>query len=291
MALPVVYVFRSSFGALVYALGCALWIATKNGWRSDVQGQMFFWLFLAAILPFYLGICRRGRRGWAFGVLTSAIFVACIPGMGMTAELAQLQFGSIGFAGLFVLFYLFGIIAIREHETPLNALTVLGAIAVAATAIVLSFGDVWPTHGGLWKELSAEQKLAAAVCISLPVASIALAIWLVVARQIEYSVAIAFLPVAAIFGRWMTGDSADLKSAALLMNLYTVVLGAELMVRGIRAGSITRTNFGLLVIVALACTRFFDSDLSFVARGLGFISVGAVFLLVNLAFFRRRPTA
>jgi len=36
------------------------------------------------------------------------------------------------------------------------------------------------------------------------------------------------------------------------------------------------------VIAALAMARFFDSDLGFVTRGLGFIAVGAAFLTANV---------
>jgi hypothetical protein len=47
----------------------------------------------------------------------------------------------------------------------------------------------------------------------------------------------------------------------------------------------------LVLIAALAISRFFDSDLSFVTRGLGFIAVGAGFLVANIVLFKRRATA
>ena len=34
--------------------------------------------------------------------------------------------------------------------------------------------------------------------------------------------------------------------------------------------------------------RFFDSDLSFLSRGLGFIAVGVGFLVANVILFKRR---
>src|SRR5207253_10167612 len=59
----------------------------------------------------------------------------------------------------------------------------------------------------------------------------------------------------------------------------------------IRTNSIARANFGLLLIAALAICRFFDSDLSFVARGVGFIIVGVGFLVANLLLFKRRTAS
>ena len=58
--------------------------------------------------------------------------------------------------------------------------------------------------------------------------------------------------------------------------------------RGIRSDSLARANFGLLLIATLAISRFFDSDLSFVTRGIGFIVVGAGFLVANILLFKKR---
>jgi len=44
----------------------------------------------------------------------------------------------------------------------------------------------------------------------------------------------------------------------------------------------------LILIAALAISRFFDSELSFVTRGLGFILVGAGFLVANILLFKKR---
>ena len=54
----------------------------------------------------------------------------------------------------------------------------------------------------------------------------------------------------------------------------SLALGVELIARGLRADSMTRVNFGLAIIAALAIARFFDSDLSFVIRAIGFIIIG-----------------
>ena len=77
-------------------------------------------------------------------------------------------------------------------------------------------------------------------------------------------------------------------AAILLLDAYALALGVELIARGLRAESITRANFGLLVIAALAVARFFDSDLTFVVRAVGFIVIGLGFLGTNLMLFRRR---
>jgi hypothetical protein len=79
--------------------------------------------------------------------------------------------------------------------------------------------------------------------------------------------------------------------AAILFDVYALGLGVELIARGLRANSTARTNFGLLVISALGIARFFDSDLSFVTRAIGFIVIGVGFILTNIVLFKKRSAA
>jgi hypothetical protein len=118
-------------------------------------------------------------------------------------------------------------------------------------------------------------------------------------RRIIFSIAAATVPLVAALA-WVianlapatnrTQDTPYSLGAAVIFDIYALVLGIELIARGVRANSLTRANFGLLLIAALAIARFFGTDLGFVTRGLGFIVVGAGFLVANIIFFRKRVT-
>ena len=289
VALPVIYLFRANLLALVYIIGCALWILTKAGWSLDHPGQTFFWLFIAAIIPFYLGVYRKGRRGWTFGALSVALVASCMAGVVATENFSHLQIWPVVFGGFFALVYLCGIF--RTNES-INTLTVLGALGIVATALILTFGEPWRLRDATpWVSLGTEQHIAGVVCILFPVAGVGFAIWAICSGQIEYSIAAACLPAVAFVGRVFAGSSQGAVMASVLFNIYALVLGVELLIRGIRADSATRANFGLLIIALLACCRFFDSDMSFVSRGVGFIAVGAAFLVANILFFKNRASA
>jgi hypothetical protein len=49
-------------------------------------------------------------------------------------------------------------------------------------------------------------------------------------------------------------------------------------------------NFGLLIIAALVICRFFDADLSFVFKGILFVSVGVGFFAANSWMLKKRKT-
>jgi uncharacterized membrane protein len=76
--------------------------------------------------------------------------------------------------------------------------------------------------------------------------------------------------------------------AAVLMNLALLVVGVLTMRQGLQQGSLKRMNLGLLVVSLTILMRFFDSDLSFVLRGLVFIAVGLAFLFMNLRMLRQQ---
>jgi hypothetical protein len=197
----------------------------------------------------------------------------------------------MAFAGFFALVYLVGMMW-QENGESLNVLALLGGLGIAATAIVLSFEEMWRLRADVsWWQLSAEQQLATIIALLFPAAAILLAGRNLIRGQTFYSIAAASIPFVAVLARLMASFARDSSWPAILFNVYTLVLGIEFIVRGIRAESIARGNFGLLVIAALGFARFFDSDLSFVARGIGFIVVGTAFLIANLLFFRQRRHA
>jgi hypothetical protein len=58
--------------------------------------------------------------------------------------------------------------------------------------------------------------------------------------------------------------------------------------RGAKNDHLGILNYGLLTITALVVCRFFDSDMSFVLRGILFMLVGGGFFVANYAMLKRR---
>ncbi len=76
----------------------------------------------------------------------------------------------------------------------------------------------------------------------------------------------------------------------ILVNLYAAVVAIETMRRGIQTSDTLRTNFGWLLFSALVIARFFDTDLSYLLRGIVFIALGLGFLGINAWLKRRQPS-
>src|SRR5438477_24248 len=94
----------------------------------------------------------------------------------------------------------------------------------------------------------------------------------------------AFTPIAII--AWVIAkQTGDPVVPSLLLNFFLLALGVYTLLRGIRSGRVVEANLGMLVIALLATTRFFDTDLEFVVRGVAFIAIGLGFLATNLIVF------
>ena len=76
--------------------------------------------------------------------------------------------------------------------------------------------------------------------------------------------------------------------AVVLVNVLVFLLGVFTIREGARKNHLGLLNYGLLIITALIICRFFDTDLSFVARGLLFVGVGAGFFFANYWMIQKR---
>jgi hypothetical protein len=76
--------------------------------------------------------------------------------------------------------------------------------------------------------------------------------------------------------------------AVLVVNLYILLAGIRTVREGALQDHLPTMNLGLVIITALVLCRFFDTDLSFVVRGLLFLSVGTGFFVANYQMLKKR---
>ena len=80
----------------------------------------------------------------------------------------------------------------------------------------------------------------------------------------------------------------DTLAPTILVNALILILGILTVKEGIVNLSFSILNYGLLIISALILCRFFDTDMSFVVRGLLFVSVGFGFFFANYIILKKQ---
>ncbi|MCI4666592.1 MAG: DUF2157 domain-containing protein [Bacteroidia bacterium] len=75
--------------------------------------------------------------------------------------------------------------------------------------------------------------------------------------------------------------------ALVASNLLVLLLGLASIREGVQKENFAILNYGLLLLAALVTCRFFDSQISFVWRGITFLLLGIGFFVANYIMFKR----
>ncbi|MBX2972363.1 MAG: DUF2157 domain-containing protein [Flavobacteriales bacterium] len=278
LILPLLYLPGSFCVALGY-LAMITWYA----WIVRFEGfgtWKWPWLFiplLAAAVPYYIGEARRNGTGTAFWWLS--LFMALSIGFG--SQLFYTRWEQPHVLGLMALAGAFTLVPWLHHGRTLRTWpwVLVGGTTMLVTLFVFSFRQVWESidlsHPADWPVIAAY--VAAGI--------IAYGWSLRVRRPFEqwpypegwWLFALCF--VTGLFSPAL---------AAILVNLALLVLGVFTVKHGIERDSMKRMNLGLAILSVTILMRFFDSDLSFVLRGLVFIAIGCGFLYMNMRMVRQR---
>src|SRR5262249_45624698 len=159
-----------------------------------------------------------------------------------TADYAKANLGGVGYAGLMATIYLCGMRFFPRPDERLSALALVGGIGIGITAIVLSFESTWHMSRDVeWEKRGGDANLSLTIELLFPLAAICLAGWDLFRKQWRFSLSAAAFPIIAALA-WVitnlceysnTGTNCSF-TAAILINCYTLLLGIDILARGIR---------------------------------------------------------
>ncbi len=288
LALPAVWVMRSSVAAVFYLAAISAWAIDRVDNGSD---ELWYWALLAGLVPLLVSNLRRCRYGAVASFLWWAVALALGLGTGLTLVRAVPGLWMIIFSAWSALYLLvdhryFRTAPALGHR-PFLFLGVLGALVMTMT---LTYEFPWREIG--WdhyhqRDVLWRQVLDPVLALGLAGASVAL---LVAERRSlkPARVALALLPVLAIAVYTLSAAAHHHGAAMLVFNAYALVVGILLMVDGFRHLTGGDVNAGLATVGALAVLRFFDSEQDILVRGVVFVLLGVAFLIVNLVLARKK---
>ena len=297
LALPVVYVLRTSLGLAIYFVGATVWVLSSKGgpFFGARPNDLWVWALLALGVPAFIARLRQDRNSYGTLLVLTALAVAAAVSLGQTDDIGAQSFWRSSFAAFWSVAYLVGAVAFEDwRATRPHPFLGAGWIGIVALAIFLSFQESWRTQR--WQNAvdliprHYPDILATGIQIAWVLAALlfaAHALWK--KREINLAPA-AFAPVALV--AWgIAKQTGDPLVPSLLLNFFLLGLGIFTLLRGVRALRVFEANFGMLVVAILAIARFFDNEFEFFVRGIAFIAIGLGFLGTNLVVFKRRARA
>ncbi|MEL6623928.1 MAG: DUF2157 domain-containing protein [Bacteroidota bacterium] len=288
LCLPLVYVMKSSMVSLLYLIGITYYAAETGYWtfpRIEFESYLY-WALLLAVLPHYYLLYKQKPTSNFMTFHHWFIPLSVVMVLGTVADQTE-ELMFIAYFNLFGLLYLIGNSTFfTQQKSRNNGYRILGSLGTIALLLGLSFDAFWEDlRRG---ELQLDQAVATPE-FALVLLTTLLAGWLFYMRH-KHKPLDEIQPLSSVFILFILTFVLGLflPYAAVLINLYVLAIGILIVREGARKDHLGILNYGLLIITALVICRFFDTDLSFVIRGILFVSVGVGFFAANYRMLKRR---
>jgi hypothetical protein len=195
----------------------------------------------------------------------------------------------IAYFSLFGLLYIIGNGDFFVRQKPENnGYKILGSIGTIVLLITTSFDSFWENLKNSDLQLN-EVIIAPEFWTSTILSLFALLFLYLYKRKRTWK---NIEPLAPMFILFILTFLLGLYSpiAVVIINLYVFGFGILTIRQGAKQDHFGLLNFGLLIITALVICRFFDTDLSFVFKGIMFLTVGSGFFAANYWMLKKRKT-
>jgi uncharacterized membrane protein len=278
---PLIYLLKSKVVAILHLI-FATYYACEFGYFSG--GDKTPWLYLLMIaffIPFYIQKLKRTPKANSTSLLNWFLPLSITIAIG-TFITSEDFFGFLMYIVLFGLFYNLGRLPVfYNQKLRRNGLLILGSFG---TICVLLF----TTFRWFWKEFPQESEFSQTFIITLVLFLVTLGVlgYVLKTQKVKETSLFqyVFLIAAVIFSIGFT--------TAILPTVLGNILVFALGLTAIRIGTATFNfgvlNYGLLIVTALVISRFFDTDMSFIIRGLLFVGVGIGFFATNYVLVKKQ---
>jgi uncharacterized membrane protein len=286
LCLPLLYVMRSSVASLLFLAGIT-WYAAQESYWSYPSGKAYaYWFLLVLSLPYYYRLFKKQPQSNYTNFHHWFVPLSLVITLGTVAERhEELLFPA--YISLFGLFCLIGDLPFFNNErTRSNGYRVLGSLGTVALLLALSFADMWSAIRR--EDWTDSYVLISPEAITTSIVSTA-ALALLYRRLKRTTVGdISPLELSFVFFIAIFTYGLFYPAAVVLTNFLVLGIGVATIRKGTRQDHLGIINYGLLIIAALVVCRFFDTDLSFVVRGVLFVLVGLGFFAMNYWTLQKR---
>jgi uncharacterized membrane protein len=280
LSIPISYLLQSSVASMLVWIGATAFAADAK-YIDKFTPTWYYLPLVLAVFPYYLQLIRKKLSSnfttyhhWIVAISITFALDFIYPDYGMWEFLA--------FSSLFCAFVILSQLpSFDSLKLPANPWLVIGSVGIILSLVISSgfrresnfIGD--PMNG--WP---------ASV---LGIMAVYLLSRLLMRRNLNEvrAESVAFLLMFAIFPI----GTVSVVMGKILLNLLLFAVGGLIIRRGARMNHLGILNYGLLILTLQIIARFFDTEISFIIRGLLFILIGAGFFTANYLMIRKPKTS
>lgn len=279
LAAPIIYLLKSNATSLLYIIMVTIY-GCMIGYDLN---QSPYWALVALlwVVPQYLILLKNSAQHNITGIFHWILPLSVLILLGAFLN-SGFSIGLLTHLCLFGLFYNLGKLPHFEgQKLRRNGYLIIGSLGTIISLLIASFRYVWDDF--VPSSISSGDILITVVVV---LAALAIIAYLIINKRwkpfnlFQY----AFLVFAALYFLGYVQP----EIASILTNILILVLGIVAVTIGARQEKYSILNYGLLIITGLIACRFFDTEISFVVRGLLFVAIGAGFFGANYFMYKKQ---
>jgi uncharacterized membrane protein len=283
LSLPLVYLLKSSVVSLLYISGITYYACNANYFTFPSEQSYLYWLLLLGIVPHYSNLLKNKIlsnftlfHNW----FVALSIVICLGTFAHKNE--NLMY--LGYMSLFAVFYFIGKKEFFENQKlKYNSFLIFGKLGILYLLLLYSFKWFWIKS--IYNVASLSQIFfSIEFIIAFLLTTFAIVLFYKKNSTTNFK-EISILELAFLTNILFFIPGYEF---SIVANLIVLAIGISEINRGNKLSHLGILNFGLILITILITCRFFDTDLSFVIRGILFVTIGLGFFLTNYLTFKKR---
>jgi uncharacterized membrane protein len=285
LCLPIIYLLKSNAVAILCVV-FATWYACVFGYGYMSNGQSP-WLYLgllALVIPHYWKLLKKQPKGNMTSIFNWILPLSLVITLGAFINRNE-EFGFLMYVILVGLFYTIGKIPFfDDQKLRRNGYLIFGSLGTIILLLITSFNWMWDFNPERMSIFSQEFYMSLALfvmAVGVLVYSFTKG-WIKGFNLFQF----VFVLFTILFFIGMTDDlipTIAINVLVFALGLVTIKIGTDKFHFGI-------LNYGLLIITSLVVCRFFDTDMSYVIRGLLFVGVGVGFFMTNYIMLKKQKS-
>ena len=276
-----IYLLKSNALAILHIVFVTSY-ACSFGYFNGNNTPWIYLVLLAVMMPFYYQLLKNKKIHNITSIFNWLIPLSAVIVLGTFVNKSE-ELGFLMYVILFGLLYNIGKIPFFDNQKlRRNGYLILGSLGTIYMLLLTSFE--W-----LWKDILRHEIIINSqefyVSVVLLLVTLGVLIfsyskkWIQNFNLFQY----VFILFTVIFFLGVSGSIISI----ILINFLILILGVMAIKIGADKFHFGILNYGLLIITALIACRFFDTNMSFVLRGLLFVSVGVGFFLTNYMMLKK----
>jgi len=287
LTVPLIYLMDSSAVSLVYLFCVMVYSPAARYNLSYPFEEYLYWVLLLLPMPHYYNRFKKSPEN-----ILLIIHHWMVPFV-LTMTLGYLSHGIKmlmypAYMTMFGIFYMIGNShSFRNRPLISNGYLLIGFLGTVISLLIMSFKSNWKdmaeTNFHINNLIAAPEFICCLILFGL--ATVLLLQQNKTMKLTEWNLNnIVFILFLLIF----IFATQDVQLAVILDNLLVFGLGLLMLRIGSKKSHLGVINTGMLVIALLVICRSFDTDLTFVVKGILFVLVGIGFFLANWLMIKKR---